>query len=136
MRRSEIREHVFKMVFQTLFHDESELTKQEKYYLGAILKPADKDMKEVIKKRFDTIMAKVDEVDSLIDGVDSGWKLERMSKVDLSILRVAVFEMKVDDDIPEKVAVNEAGELAKKYGGEESSSFINGVLAKLMSTES
>jgi N utilization substance protein B len=54
-----------------------------------------------------------------------------MGKVDLTILRLAVFEMKFDEEIPVKVAINEAVELAKKFGGEESPSFINGVLAKL-----
>lgn len=135
MKRTEIREHIFRMVFQTEFHEESELTEQEKYYLGAVLKPTDKEQKETIRKRFDLVMEKLPEVDKLLDEAETGWKLSRMGKVDLAILRVAVFEMRFDDDIPEKVAVNEAVELAKKYGGEDSSSFINGVLAKLMSTQ-
>ena len=133
MRRSEIREHVFRMIFETEFHDESELSDQEKYYLGAALQtPADKKNKEEIKNRFDLVMTKLPEIDAIIEGADSGWALSRMGKIDLAILRLATVEIRFDDDIPEKVAVNEAIELAKRYGGDDSSSFINGVLARLM----
>ena len=59
------------------------------------------------------------------------WKVNRMSKVDLNILRLAVYEMKYDEDVPLKVAINEAVELSKKFGGDESSSFVNGILGKI-----
>ena len=61
-----------------------------------------------------------------------GWKTKRMGRVDLTILRLALYEMLYDDEVPEKVAINEAVELAKKFGGNESPAFINGVLAKLV----
>jgi len=61
----------------------------------------------------------------------TGWKTSRMNKVDLSILRLAVYEMKYDEDVPVGVAINEAVELAKKYSGDEGPAFINGVLARL-----
>ena len=60
-----------------------------------------------------------------------GWKTSRMGKVDLTIIRLAVYELKYEEDIPTGVAINEAVELAKKYGTDTSSSFVNGVLAKL-----
>ena len=59
-----------------------------------------------------------------------GWSTRRIGRVELAILRLAVYEIKEDESIPEKVAINEAVELAKKYGGNESSSFVNGILAK------
>lgn len=59
-----------------------------------------------------------------------GWTTQRMAKVDLTILRLAVYEIVFDDDVPTGVAINEAVELAKRFGQEESSGFINGVLAK------
>jgi N utilization substance protein B len=68
----------------------------------------------------------------LIDGACRGWKLNRLGKTDLSILRLAVYEICYDESIPEKVAINEAVELAKRYGGDSSSAFINGVLAKIV----
>jgi len=70
-------------------------------------------------------------LDAKLDEVSKGWKTSRMGKVDLTILRLAVYEMMYDEDIPEKVAINEAVELSKKVGGDESPAFINGVLAKL-----
>ena len=72
------------------------------------------------------------ELDQKINQVADGWKTKRMSRVDLTIIRLALYEILLDEQIPEKVAINEAVELAKKYGGNESPSFINGVLAKLV----
>ena len=60
-----------------------------------------------------------------------GWKTQRMGKVDLTIIRLALYEILYDEDIPTGVAINEAVELAKRYGTDESPSFVNGVLAKL-----
>ena len=71
------------------------------------------------------------EIDALLNENAKGWKTGRMNKVDLTILRLAVYEMRYDGDIPEKVAINEAVELSKKFGGDDSPSFVNGVLAKL-----
>ena len=67
----------------------------------------------------------------MLNEASKGWKVNRMSKVDLAIMRLAVYEMKMDEDIPVKVAINEAVELAKKFGGDDSPAFVNGVLAKL-----
>ena len=74
----------------------------------------------------------VPELDEKINGVAEGWKTKRMGKAELTILRLASYEMKYDDEIPEKVAINEAVELAKKFGGKDSPAFINGILAKLV----
>ena len=68
----------------------------------------------------------------MLSAAASGWKLGRIGKVELALLRMAVYEMRYDDETPEKVAINEAVELAKKYGADASSGFINGVLAKLV----
>ena len=73
----------------------------------------------------------IPEIDALINEQTTGWKTGRMNKADLTILRLAVYEMKWDEDIPVKVAINEAVELAKKYSSDEGPSFINGVLAKI-----
>ena len=67
----------------------------------------------------------------MLDEASKGWKISRMGKVELTVLRLAVYEMKFDEDIPEKVAINEAVELARKFGGDDAPAFINGVLAKL-----
>ncbi len=70
-------------------------------------------------------------LDMLIDEHATGWSLERIGRVDLSILRVAIFEMRHREDVPTGAAINEAVELAKRYGGEKASSFINGILGTL-----
>ena len=68
----------------------------------------------------------------MINAIARGWKTTRMGKVDLTLIRLGVYEMKFDDEIPTGVAINEAVELAKKYGTDGSSSFVNGILAKLV----
>ena len=71
------------------------------------------------------------EIDRILNEKTKGWKTSRMNKVDLTILRLAVYEILWDDDIPTSVAINEAVELAKRFSGEDGPSFVNGVLAKL-----
>ena len=89
------------------------------------------DMNYLVKKA-EAVTARISELDQKIDSVAEGWKTKRMGKVDLTILRLALYEMLYDDEIPERVAINEAVELAKRFGQNESPSFVNGVLAKLV----
>ena len=72
------------------------------------------------------------EIDEMLNEKTTGWKTGRMNKVDLTILRLAVYEILWDDDIPSSVAINEAVVLAKKFSGEDGPSFVNGVLAKFV----
>ena len=95
----------------------------------AVLSKKDKDM---ILNRSKDIFTKIADIDREIEAQAEGWKLSRMSRLDLSIIRLAVYEMKFDDEVPVKVAINEAVELAKEYGGEESPKFVNGILAKVV----
>ena len=81
-----------------------------------------------IEGKLEKVTRCLTELDQTINHVSSGWKTSRMSKVDLTILRLAVYELKYDEDVPVKVAINEAVELAKKFGQDESASFINGIL--------
>ena len=83
-------------------------------------------------ERAEAVMVKIPELDLKINEVAEGWKTKRMGRAELTILRLALYEILFDDDVPEKVAINEAVELAKKYGGNEAPAFINGVLAKLV----
>lgn len=73
-----------------------------------------------------------DDIDRSIESSSKEWKINRIAKVDLSIMRLAIYEMKFREDIPKAVAVNEAIELAKKFGGENSANFINGILGSLI----
>lgn len=130
MSRREIREHLFRMLFRKDFHEDVELNEQIELYFSLIEKPKDKEIEE-LTNRFNLIIEKLDVIDSIIEDAASGWKLNRLGKVDLTLLRIATYEIKFDDDIPTPVAINEAVEIAKIFGEDNSPSFINGVLAKI-----
>lgn len=99
-------------------------------YFESLEDAKDKD-KEYIKNKYEAITRKISEIDGILNTKITGWKTTRMNKVDLTILRLASYEILWDEDIPTSVAINEAVELAKKFGGKDSSSFVNGVLAKI-----
>ena len=130
MKRTEQREHIFKLIFGADFNEESEQGTQTELYLEQIEGATEKDM-QYISQKAQKIIEKIDEIDAAINEVSEGWKTRRMGKVDLTLIRLAVYEMKYEDDIPVKVAINEAVELAKQYGSDGSPTFVNGVLAKL-----
>ena len=130
MKRTEQREHIFKMVFGLEFNEETEMSDQMKFYFAQLEDAREKDL-EYIQRKAEKIAQKTEEIDALINSHTKGWKTSRMNKVDLTILRLAVYEMKWDEDVPVGVAIDEAVELAKKYSGSDGPSFINGVLARL-----
>jgi len=131
MTRRELRENVFLMLFRVEFHEEGEMSEQLNLLGDELENIKEEDLKYINNKCSD-IVNKIPEIDEAINASTTGWKTSRMSKVDLSIIRLAVYEMKYEEDIPAKVSVNEAVELAKKYGADESPAFINGVLAKFV----
>ncbi|HIZ12489.1 MAG TPA: transcription antitermination factor NusB [Candidatus Mediterraneibacter stercorigallinarum] len=135
MIRTELREHIFKMLFQIEFNDPADMPDHLKYYFEMLDDAAEKD-KKYIQEKYEAVVSHVPEIDELLNENAKGWKTGRMNKVDLTILRLAVYEMKWDEDIPDGVAINEAVELAKRFGGDSSSSFVNGILGKLASRES
>ena len=110
------------------------MPEQLQLYFEQLEDAREKDL-DYIRTKSSKIAEKIAEIDSLINEHTTGWKTSRMNKVDLTILRLGVYEMKYDEDIPERVAINEAVELAKKFGGDESPAFVNAVLAKLSSKE-
>ncbi len=87
--------------------------------------------KESIADRFEQIYEKIGQIDDLINQNTEGWDTSRIGKVELTILRLAIYEMRFDDEIPESVAIDEAVEIAKKYGQEGSGGFVNAILAKI-----
>ena len=119
------------ILFRVEFHDLSELKEQEQLYLDKIEDITDKE-RDYVAERADKIFALLPQIDAKLDEISKGWKLDRLGKVELAILRLGIFEMNFDEDIPTNVALNEAVELAKTFGGDTSPSFINGVLGKLI----
>ena len=133
MVRRELREHIFKMLFQIEFNEMSDMPEHLTLYFANLLSATEED-KEYIRTKFEAAAEKVQEIDQIINDSTTGWKTSRMSKVDLTILRLAVYEMKWDDDVPTSVAINEAVELAKRFSGADGPSFVNGVLAKCVTS--
>ena len=130
MTRRALREQVFLMLFRVEFHSAEEMEEQMKLYEEQLEGCSEKDTAYILDK-FKGIVEKLDEIDAAIGEGSKGWKVSRMAKVDLALIRLAVYEMRYEEDVPVKVAINEAIELAKQYGSDESSAFVNGVLAKL-----
>lgn len=131
MNRSQLRETIFKLLYLSVFNDEEERKEQmELFYEGQEIVPAEKE-KMYIEKKYSGVREHISEIDRMLNETSEGWKTSRMGKVDLAILRLAVYEMFFDEDVPVGVAINEAVELGKRFGTDDSSSFINGILGKL-----
>lgn len=136
MTRRDLREHTFLLLFQNDFHASEEMEEQVKLYLELPgMEKFNEAEKSEIKTRARKAIEKSPELDEKINAVAEGWKLNRMGKVELTILRLALFEILEDENVPQGVAINEAVELAKKFGGEDAPSFVNGILAKLVKGE-
>ena len=86
---------------------------------------------DYIEDRFGKIQEKLPDIDKYINDNTEGWDTTRMGKVELTVLRLAVYEIVFDKEIPNSVAINEAVEIAKKYGQETSGGFVNAILAKI-----
>ena len=130
MSRREIREHVIKMLYCSGFHEEQEMEEQISMYIDKVLMPV--SQRDYFIKRYKEVKEKLSQIDEIISEKSVGWSIARMAKIDLNILRLAVYEIKFDDSIPVKVSIDEAIEIAKVYGGDSSPSFINGILAKVL----
>ncbi|MBQ4346915.1 MAG: transcription antitermination factor NusB [Firmicutes bacterium] len=142
MRRRAARKTAFCLLLQHEFHPEEELCDQ-RGRLVAEFPSFSEDFLELSGHELDEndfnfinglisgTETHLDEVDEELSKVSRGWKLERMSKVDLSILRLAAYELLFDKNVGERVVINEAVELAKTYSSDEAPAFINGILGKL-----
>ncbi|MBQ7076855.1 MAG: transcription antitermination factor NusB [Lachnospiraceae bacterium] len=130
MNRRSLREHVFQMLFRVEFFEEGDIVEQLDNFMEES-EPISAEDAAHISEKFNKIKELLPEIDKEINDKVKGWKTSRMGKVDLAIIRLALYEIKYDDEVPMPVAINEAVELAKKYGTDESPAFINGVLAKL-----
>lgn len=138
MSRREIRERIFKLLFRVEFYETGEMEEQKELFLDDAEdfpeEACEKDKQEITEK-FDAIADKLVQIDKMIDERATGWSTKRMGKVDLAIIRLAVYEICFDEQVPTGVAINEAVELAKSYGQDNSAAFVNGVLAKFAKTE-
>ena len=130
MRRSEMREHVFKLLFMSDFNSPEDMPEQLALYFQE-MEELSADEQAYMEQKYELVRSRIPEIDELLNDTAHGWKTGRMNRVDLATLRLAVYELKFDDDVPTGVAINEAVELAKRFGGEASASFVNGILGKV-----
>ena len=130
-RRTQLREAAFIILFRadyydleempgqirSFFEDEDEFSEEEKQYIAA---------------RVLNVCEKIEEIDKALDRISVGWKVRRMNHSDLTALRLAYYEIVYDDSVPDAAAINDAVEFAKNYGTDNSGSFVNGILAKVV----
>ena len=137
MGRHEIREQAFRLLFRVEFHSPQDMVEQRTGFKEEL--PAedtgnaiDEENSAKIVARCEKVQEKLSEIDKIINDNTEGWDTARMGKVELAILRLAAYEIVFDEDIPDSVAINEAVEIAKKYGQESSGAFVNAVLGKIV----
>lgn len=127
MTRAEIRKEVFILSYQSFFYEGDNL----KEHVNEFVAERELEESETVINKFWQIYEIKDELDELINKYSVGWKTSRMNKVDLAILRLAVYEIRYDEEIPKAIAINEAVNLAKKFSSDKSPAFINGILGKI-----
>ncbi len=131
MNRSAIREEAFKLVYSMQIQKQEELNDQIELYIESN-QIENEDAKIYINDTIHGIEKNKEEINEfIIKNLKSDWKFDRISKIDLAILSLAIYELNYTD-IPYKVVINEAVELAKKYGEDSSKKFVNGILASVV----
>lgn len=123
--RSKQREQAFFLVFENMFNSEQNDAE-------AIFSENIEPLGEWAVAEYNGVLENMDRLDDEISRCLTGWKLSRIPKINLAILRLAVYEILFEEDIPYSVSINEAVEIAKKYSGNEDASFINGVLGTIV----
>ena len=130
MTRSEAREHAFRILYEIQFRPDEDKREIAEIYMEVfpdeIVESGERDF--ILREVLGT-MEHVEELDQKIEGSLHGWSLKRLSKVDLAILRLALYEIEFAEDIPDKVSINEEKKKKKKYSQDAAKGFINGVLA-------
>ncbi len=132
MGRHELREQVFMFLFRAEFHNAAEMPVQSRLFIEHSDEVLEEKDAAYIEERAAQILAKLSELDECINKNTEGWDTTRMGKVELAVLRVAAYEILFDESIPNGVAIDEAVEIAKKFGQENSGRFVNAILAKIM----
>ena len=134
MSRRKARDITFKYIYSTLYGESSVDDAIESIITADSedIQNLDKEEKEYFEKVVEGIKEYKEQIDNMILSKLKNWTIERIFKIDLAILRLAVYEINYFKDMPIKVAVNEAVELAKKYGNDSSSNFVNGVLREII----
>ncbi|MBR6228862.1 MAG: transcription antitermination factor NusB [Eubacterium sp.] len=137
MTRHELRTCVFLLLFQKDFYPDEQYGEQQDIFLNEIKKedPLTEEEQTLVEQEVAAILPHLPEIDAKIEAASDGWKLNRIAKAELAILRLGVYEALYDDEIPANVAIDEAVELAKDYGRERSYAFVNGILDTIVKNQ-
>lgn len=130
MGRREQREQIFKLLFRIEFNTMEEMPEQLVLFFEGADEPVSEADEKYITGKYEKIMEKLPQIDQLLNEKTEKWSTDRMGKAELTILRLAVYEILFDEEVPAGVAINEAVELAKKFGQDSAKAFVNGILAK------
>lgn len=132
MKRTEVRELMMQLLYQMEAQNDFSKQAQDKFIIENI--SANDEQLEYVHDLMLAYIANKDEIDNVIENASVKWHINRMAKVDLAVLRLAVTEIKYlkKDEVPMQVAINEAVNIAKKFGSEESGKFVNGILGKIV----
>jgi len=136
MTRRDARRHAFALVFQMPFHQDTTvegLAEAKKWYYDDLVnseRPKGKHA-EYIDRAVWGVFDRQAQIDGVIENFLRDWDIGRINKIDLALMRLAIYEMLCEPDVPIGTAVNEAVEMAKEYGADESAAFVNGVLGNV-----
>ncbi len=133
MNRRKLREQIFKLLFRIEFNEAEEMEEQKELFFEDEENIVEEKDAKYIRDKYDGIVEKLTEIDEMLNEAADCWTTARMGKIELTILRLALYEIKYDEDVPTSVAINEAVELAKKFGQDGAASFVNGVLSSFVS---
>lgn len=131
MLRSQVREEIFKILFRVPFTERMEMEEQIAFSMEE-LEGKSEENRNYINNKVHSVLENMEEIDSKIESCCEGWNLNRIGKAEITIMRIAVYEIMIEDDVPDGVAINEAVELAKRYCDEEAKGFINAILGKVV----
>ena len=133
MKRHELRENIFQLLFRAEFNEPQDMDEQVDFFFQDEEKSwIDEASKNEIKVKFYKILEKLPDLDKQLNEKTERWNTKRFGKVELTVMRLALYEMLYDDTIPDGVAIDEAVTIAKTYGQESSGAFVNGVLVKFI----
>ncbi|MDF2653560.1 MAG: nusB [Bacillota bacterium] len=132
MRRTEARELFMQLLFQMEVQNDYGKDIKERFVQEHL---RDSNQLEYFNDLYGATVANLDMIDGKLEACSSNWKISRMAKVDLAILRLSAAEILYLDEVPDSASINEAVDMAKKFGGDDSGKFINGILGKVVRTK-
>lgn len=128
MRRTEARELLMQLMFQMEIQNDYGIVHKDKFMKEYM---EGSNQLDYFNRLYELIIKNLVSIDEKLELYSENWKINRMAKVDLAILRLSVAEILYMDDVPDSASINEAVDMAKKFGGEDSGKFINGILGKV-----